>query len=186
MGLNLPILKMDVKSQAILFYCSMLFVVLITLGATFLVTRHRLGFGLKCIKQNEDAANLIGIDTTFYKTIAFILSSAFVGVAGGIYASWVNYIEPGDVFDVLISIKAIVMVFLGGAGTLFGPIVGAIAFLFMEELVWRNFLTFHSGALGILVVCLTILSNGILSLGFLHFRLSPQATNSRLPAQGKL
>ena len=47
MGLNLPILKMDVKSQAILFYCSMLFVVLITLGATFLVTRHRLGFGLK-------------------------------------------------------------------------------------------------------------------------------------------
>jgi branched-chain amino acid transport system permease protein len=167
MGLNLPILRMAVDAQAKLFYFSMLAIALLTLLTAFFVSKHPLGFGLRCIKQNEDAANMIGINTTIYKTTAFILSAAFVGCAGAFYASWVNYIEPGDVFDILLSVKPIVMVLLGSAGTLLGPVVGAVIFLFFEELVWRNFLTFHSGVLGLLVVLLILyLPNGLLEMDF--------------------
>ena len=89
----------------------------------------------------------------------------FVGVAGAIYASWVNYIDPPDVFDVLISVKPMVMVLLGGLGTIFGPAIGAVILLLFEELVWRNFLTIHAAALGIIIVVLVLfLPNGLLTL----------------------
>jgi branched-chain amino acid transport system permease protein len=167
MGLNLPILKLGVDMQAKLFYYCMFGIALLTIFTAAYVMRRPLGFGLGCIKQNEDAANIIGINATIFKTIAFSLSAVFVGGAGAFYASWVNYIEPGDVFDILFSIKPIVMVLLGRAGTVSGPIIGAIAFLFLEELVWRNFLTFHAGVLGLIVVFLIFyLPNGMLALNY--------------------
>jgi branched-chain amino acid transport system permease protein len=165
MGLNLPILTLGVDAQARLFFYLMLGLAVAAILAAVYVDETRLGFGLRCIKQNEDAANMIGINGTACKTIAFALSAIFVGWAGAFYASWVNYVEPGDVFDVLFSIKPIVMVLLGGAGTIAGPIVGAVVFLLLEELVWRNFLTFHAGVLGLLVVGLIVfLPDGVLGL----------------------
>ena len=167
MGLNLPILRMEVDAQALLFYYAMLGLAAVTLLATVLVSRHRLGFGLRCIQQNEDAANIIGIDTTRYKNLAFMLSAVFVGAAGAFYASWVNYIDPTDVFDVLLSVQPIVMVLLGGPGTIFGPIVGAVAYLALEEIVWANVLTFHSGLLGLMIVALIFfLPSGLLGIGW--------------------
>jgi len=167
MGFNLPILKLGVDAQAKLFFYLMLVLAVLTIVSAAYVNRHRLGFGLRCIKQNEDAANMIGINATIYKTAAFTLSAVFVGWAGAFYASWVNYIEPGDVFDILFSVKPIVMVLLGGTGTVSGPIIGAIVFLFLEELVWRNFLTFHAGVLGLIVVALIFyLPNGLLAVDF--------------------
>ena len=167
MGLNLPILKLGVDAQAKLFYYAMFILALLTIFTAAYVMRRPLGFGLMCIKQNEDAANIIGINATIYKTVAFGLSAVFVGGAGAFYASWVNYIEPGDVFDILFSIKPIVMVLLGRAGTVSGPIIGAIVFLLLEELVWRNFLTFHAGVLGLIVVFLIFyLPDGIMALNY--------------------
>jgi branched-chain amino acid transport system permease protein len=94
-----------------------------------------------------------------------MLSAVFVGMAGAIYASWVHYIEPPDVFDVLYSIKPVVMVLLGGAGSIFGPLVGAALYLSLEELVWRRFLEVHTGVLGLLIVILVVfLPRGLVSL----------------------
>jgi branched-chain amino acid transport system permease protein len=167
MGLNIPVFRMGVDAQARLFYYSMLVLTLVTLASSAYVRGRPLGFGLKCIKQNEDAALMTGINTTIYKTAAFALSAVFAGCAGAFYASWVNYIDPEDVFEVLISIKPIVMVLLGGAGTLVGPVIGAGLFLFLEELVWRNFLTFHAGLLGLMVVFLVLfLPTGLLSVNY--------------------
>lgn len=168
MGLNLPILRLHVDVQAKLFYYSMFLLSMITIIAASYVSNRRLGFGLRCIKQNEDAADMIGINTTIYKTAAFVLSAVFVGCAGAFYASWVNYIEPPDVFDILLALKPIVMVLLGGAGTVIGPVVGAVVFLFLEEMVWRRFLFFHSGVLGLLVVSLVLFLPG--GLFGLHLR----------------
>ena len=170
MGLTLPILRLDVDVQARIFYYSMFGLAIITIIAASYVSNRRLGFGLRCIKQNEDAANMIGINTKIYKTSAFALSAVFVGYAGAFYASWVNYIEPGDVFYILLSIKPIVMVLLGSAGTVIGPVIGAVVFLFIEEMVWRNLLTFHAGVLGLLVVCLILyLPDGLLAIDFRRF-----------------
>jgi branched-chain amino acid transport system permease protein len=166
MGLNLPVMRVAVTTQARLFYVVLAGLAALTLVATIVVTRTKLGFGLRSIQQNEDAANMVGVNTTLYKTVAFMLSAVFVGAAGAVYAAWVNYIEPTDVFDVLYSVKPIVMVLLGGAGTVVGPVVGAVAFLALEELVWRNFLTIHAGLLGLIIVVLIFfLPRGLLALG---------------------
>jgi len=163
MGLNLAALKMGVTQQAQFFYFSMLTVAGFALITTLLLDRSRLGFGLRCIEQNEDAAVRIGINTAHFKTAAFVLSSTFVGMAGAVYASWTGYIDPGEAFEVLISVKPIVMTLLGGAGTALGPVYGAFLFLVLEETVWRNFLNIHSGVLGLLVVLLILfLPRGIL------------------------
>jgi branched-chain amino acid transport system permease protein len=165
MGLNLPVPRMaSVQAQATLFFYAMLAVCALSFAATLVVTYSKLGFGLRCIRQNETAADMIGVNTTLYKVSAFMLSALFVGMAGAIYASWVHYIEPPDVFDVLYSIKPVVMVLLGGAGSIFGPLVGAVAFLSLEELVWRRFLEVHTGVLGLLIVILVLfLPRGLVS-----------------------
>jgi branched-chain amino acid transport system permease protein len=169
MGLNLNAPKLAANEQARLFYFAMFVVAASALAATVLLDRSRLGFGLRCIEQNEDAAIRIGIRTARFKTAAFALSSVFVGMAGAVYASWTGYIDPGEAFEVLISVKPIVMTLLGGAGTVMGPVYGAFLFLLMEETVWRNFLTIHTGVLGTLVVLLILfLPKGLLGSGTLR------------------
>jgi branched-chain amino acid transport system permease protein len=166
MGLNLPVPAMSsVDAQAAYFFYAMLALAAITFAAMLVTTYSKLGFGLRCIQQNESAADMLGVNTTLYKVAAFMLSGVFVGVAGAVYASWVHYIEPPDVFDVLYSVKAIVMVLLGGAGSVFGPLFGAALFLSLEELVWRKFLEVHTGVLGLLIVLLVMfLPKGLLSV----------------------
>jgi branched-chain amino acid transport system permease protein len=123
MGLNLPVLSLDVTNQARLFYYAM-FVAAAAALATTRSSPQPPGIRLRCIQQNEDAAIMLGINTLRYKVVAFVLSAVFPGVCGGIYASWVNYIDPTDVYDVLLSVKPIVMVLLGGVGTVMGGVYG--------------------------------------------------------------
>lgn len=164
MGLNLPVMRLSITAQAELFFYAMLALAALSMAVAIMVQASKLGFGLRCIEQSEDAANMLGVNAYAYKTAAFALSAIFVGVAGAIYASWVRYIEPSDVFDVMLAIKPVVMVLLGGLGTLFGPAVGAIVILVFEEAVWRNFLTIHAGMLGAIIVVLVLfLPNGLLT-----------------------
>jgi branched-chain amino acid transport system permease protein len=143
----------------------MLLLALLALGLNFWVSKSRIGFALRCIRQNEDASAMVGINTTFFKVVGFALSAVLVGGAGAMYASWVFYIEPPDVYSVLTSVKPIVMALLGGAGTVFGPIIGAAIFLTMEEFVWRSFLSIHAAVLGLIIVGLIFfLPHGILGL----------------------
>ncbi|MBA1146169.1 branched-chain amino acid ABC transporter permease [Ectothiorhodospiraceae bacterium WFHF3C12] len=183
MGLNLPVLRMGVEAQSRLFFWSMYTLGVLALLMNWLVARSRLGFGLNCIRQNEDASAMVGINTKRYKVMAFTCSAVLVGGAGAMYASWVYYIEPPDVFDVLTSVKPIVMALLGGAGTVLGPAIGAGVFLVMEEVVWRNFLDVHSAILGILIVALIfLLPNGLLGLAI---RRRKAAIVARLPTLAK-
>lgn len=162
MGLNLPIIRMSIAAQARLFFWSMLGLAVLTFLMSWYVSAGRIGFALRCIRQNEDASSMVGINTTRYKIVAFVMSSLFVGTAGALYASWVFYIEPPDVYSVMTTIRPIVMTMLGGAGTLLGPVIGSAIFIVIEEVVWRNFLSIHSAVLGILIVVLIFyLPNGV-------------------------
>lgn len=177
MGLNIPVLKSSVTAQAQLFFHAMLALFAVAFATAMVIHNSKSGFALRCIKQNEDAASIIGINSYAYKSLAFTLSAVFVGVAGAIYASWTHYIDPTDVFDVLLSVKPLVMVLLGGVGTLLGPLVGAVILLAFEEVVWRNFLKAHALVLGVIIVALVLLlPNGLMPmLG----RLWPSAGKSK-------
>ncbi len=168
MGLNIP-LKITgaggVMAEASFFYWSMWLLLLVCFVAVAIIQASKLGFGLACIRQNEAAADMIGVNCTLYKSVAFAFSGVFVAMAGTLYAGWVHYIEPPDVFDVLFAVKPIVMALLGGLGSPLGALLGAFVFLGIEETVWRNYLEIHSGVLGLLVVLLLLfLPHGLMSV----------------------
>jgi branched-chain amino acid transport system permease protein len=160
MGLNLHPRAIDVTTLARLYFWAMLGLAFAAVATGILIPRSKLGWALRCIEQNEDAAIVLGIDTLFHKSVAFALSGLFAGLAGAIYASWIGYIDPTDVFDDLLSVKPIVMVLLGGVGTLFAPVLGGVFYLALEELVWRNLLSFHAGVLGLAIVALLVFLPG--------------------------
>lgn len=165
MGLNVPLRHGSPHSQALFYLFAMSLCAIVAILAAKGVFKSRLGFGLRCIAQNEAAAASIGVNARAYKTAAFALSGVFPALAGAVYASWVTYIDPTDVFDVLLTIKPIVMVLIGGSSIWFGPIVGAFVFLVLEEFVWRHLLNFHTGSLGILIALLIVfLPGGLRSL----------------------
>jgi len=164
-GLNLAFLPGGPDVIARVFLYAMLAIAVLALVTTVVVSRGRLGFGLRCIAQNEDAAEMVGIPTTRYKMAAFMLSAVFCGAAGAAYASWVAYIAPSDAFSILLTVKVPVMVLLGGAGTVLGPVLGATALVLLEETVWARFLEFHQAILGTVIVALIFfLPGGLLGL----------------------
>lgn len=166
MGLNIPLSSVvtSVEGEARFFFFAMWALLVVTLVVVVAVERSKLGFGLRCIRQNESAADMIGVHATLYKSLAFALSGIFVAMAGVLYAGWVHYIEPPDVYDILYSVKPIVMALLGGLGSTLGAVIGAFLFLGIEELVWRNLLQIHTGVLGLLIVVLLLfLPKGITS-----------------------
>ena len=160
MGLNVPLVAGNAEFQARFFLAAMTSIAILAALAAYLISRSRLGVALQCIEQNEDAAQVIGIDTRRAKVVAFAISSLFVALAGAVYASWTTYIDPGDVYDVSLSVKPIIMALLGGVGTLAGPLIGAFVFLGLEEVIWRSSLEFHAGILGLLVVALVLFLPG--------------------------
>jgi len=167
MGLNLPTTGgVNVDAQTRLYYVSMLAAALITVGLATLIWRSRWGWAMRCVEQNEDAAVVLGVNTLATKILGFAASAGTAGLVGAIYATWIGYIDPTDAFDDLLSIKPIIMAFIGGVGTIAGPIAGAIIFLVLEEFVWRNLLNFHAGILGIIIVALLVfLPGGLRSVG---------------------
>lgn len=93
---------------------------------TWLVHRSRFGYGLVAIRENEEAAAVIGVDTTAYKVAAFTLAGALTGLAGGIFALWNSFVDQQLGFSLDFNIQMILMAVLGGAGTVLGPVLGAL------------------------------------------------------------
>ena len=137
-GLNVPLLDGRPPEVSGLVLKVMLFIMVCAFIANVIVDRTRLGFGLRCIEQNEDAADMVGINATRYKTAAYVLSAVFPAA-----------------------------VLLGGAGTLLGPVVGAVAFILLEEVFWANFLEWNRAIMGAIIVLLIFfLPGGLLKLDY--------------------
>lgn len=151
-GLNLPIMAGSPQAVGVFFFLTMWTAAGLTLLLTYLIARSKFGFALRCIKQNEQAAHMVGIDVFFYKVAAFVLSSAIMSVIGAIYGSMVAFITPDDVFNILMSISVPVIVTLGGAGLVLGPLVGAVVYVILENLVWLNFINYHLAVLGMIII----------------------------------
>jgi branched-chain amino acid transport system permease protein len=182
-GLNVPLVQGSPTAVAVTFLAVMIGIMIIVFGVTVIVDRNRLGFGLRCIQQNEDAADMVGIDTTRYKVAAFSLSALFCGTVGAAYASWTGYIDPTDSFSILMSIKVPVMCLLGGAGTILGPLVGAATFMILEEVLWANFLDYNRAILGLVTVLLILfLPGGLLRINYRALIAKFTARSSQLGA----
>jgi branched-chain amino acid transport system permease protein len=172
MGLTLPQMAGKPAQVNLYFYYLIFILLLIFFAATYFISKSRLGYALKAIKANEEAADTMGINTTFYKIVAWAISGIFTAIAGGIYAYWFTFIEPATVFDVMIVVKLFVILLLGGAGTVMGPLYGAFIFEGISEIVWSRFLNLHMGILGIIVILIVFfIPNGLIDMVRRGFRL---------------
>ena len=108
------------------FYYAMLALALLSLAISWRIRRSKFGLGLLAIRDDEDKALAVGVPTRAFKLTAFVISAALVGMIGGVYGYYVTYIYPQFVIDPLIGISMVLMVFLGGLGTLTGPVLGAV------------------------------------------------------------
>ncbi len=96
---------------------------------TLFYMRSKIGYALTALREDEDAAKAMGINVTKFKIIAFITSAFFAGLLGAVaWAVKLTYVFPPDVFEILYTIEAIIIVLLGGAGTLLGPLVGGLIY----------------------------------------------------------
>jgi branched-chain amino acid transport system permease protein len=164
-GITVPPLRGRPAEVNGFFYFLMLALLVLILLVVWRLSRNRLGYALKAIRANEEAAGVMGIDTTRYKITAWVLSALFTGLAGSAYAWWFTYIDAPTVFDVMWVVKMFVILLIGGAGTVFGPVIGAFILETISELVWSRFLNLHLGILGTIIILVVLfMPRGIISL----------------------
>jgi branched-chain amino acid transport system permease protein len=154
-----------------LVYLLMVAVMALSLFMSYAIKTSKFGLGLLAIGQNEDAAGVLGVRTPRLKALAYSASAFFPAVAGGLYFFKSGIIEPTGAFDLTLSIEAIVMVMLGGYGTVTGPLVGAFVY---EEL--RGYLLTSPAVsqlqlviAGLLLLAMVLFAPGGL-VGFIHQR----------------
>lgn len=116
------------KNALWLAYYGIVVVALATIAASFLIKKSKFGLSLMAIREDQDAAQLLGIDPARAKVVAYTLSAFFPALAGALFFFKNGIIEPDVAFDLLTSIEALVMVMLGGYGSVVGPIVGAVVY----------------------------------------------------------
>jgi len=159
-GLVLPIMKNN-----ILFYeLSLIVLAAVTLTVVWL-TRSRFGFGLIAIRENEEAAAVMGINTTLYKVLAFTLSGTFTALAGGVHAYWITFLDPESAFDISLNVKMIIMTVFGGSGTVFGPLFGAFLLSGISEVLATKMTSVASLFFGlVIVVAVVLIPRGLVDL----------------------
>lgn len=151
--------------EFIFFYFVAFLVMLLSLGTVAWISRSQLGFALRAIRDDEDAADMRGIDTTLHKVQAFVLAAALTGLAGGVRGYWDTYIEPDSMFVEQMTVQMVMMTMLGGIGRLWGPVLGAVTLYYLQEVVWANLLKLHLIALGLLLIIIVLyLPGGVLGL----------------------
>lgn len=134
MGAAMPRTILDLSFKSGLpYYYIFLCVLIITLLITWWIGRNRIGFYLRAIKDSERAARSLGVAAGRYKLYSFVISAALTSVAGTLYAVMFGFVDPDSGFGILVSIKMVIMAALGGVGLLFGPLIGALILVPLEE-----------------------------------------------------
>ncbi|MBI4081860.1 MAG: branched-chain amino acid ABC transporter permease [Candidatus Lambdaproteobacteria bacterium] len=160
LGINLPNVENSMET-----YFAMLALMVVTILVSYWVGHSRFGIRLNAIREDELAAEALGVNTTLYKMAAFSLSAVFPAIAGGIQANKTLYINPDGEFLLLITITMTLMTMFGGKGTVIGPIVGAILLYLFQEVVWVKFPFFHLIMFGaFLILVARFMPRGIVGL----------------------
>ena len=119
--------------SAIPYYYMFLVVLALLLALTWWIERSRMGYYLRAIKESERAARSLGVRVVRYKLYAYMLSAGFTAFAGALYAMMVGFVDPDSGLGILVSVEMVIIAALGGAGTLFGPLLGAIILIPLKE-----------------------------------------------------
>jgi branched-chain amino acid transport system permease protein len=123
------------------FYYTSLAVALLIIFVSWAVRRSKLGYYFLAVREDQDAAHSLGINLTLYKNIALALSAIFTALAGSIYGMYVGFIDPSTVLALDLSVQIVMICIIGGVGTIFGPVVGALVLVPLSEALRSNIIT---------------------------------------------
>lgn len=134
MGPAVPRSVLDLQfNDPRIYYWIFLGVLSALLLLTAIMEHSRMGYYLRAINGSERAARSLGVPVRRFKLYALLLSASFTSIAGSLYALMIGFADPDSVLGVLVSVKMVIMAALGGAGTLFGPLIGAAILIPLEE-----------------------------------------------------
>ncbi len=140
-----------------IYYYAMWVVALAAILGTYAIARSKLGYAFVAIRENEDAAAVLGISPTRYKITAWAIGAAMAGAAGAVFAVANGFIDPSITFAPDSNVFPIVMTILGGIGTVAGPFIGALILAGANELLQRYFVNVHTLFFGAMIVLVVLL-----------------------------
>ena len=147
-------------------YYLCLVVAVLAVALVYWISRSKLGLGLMSIREDEDAAEAAGVNIQKYKLLAFLISTSMAGLAGGLYAYYAAAAQPGYLFAPVWTFDAVIIVFVGGVGTILGPIIGSVFFVLLKQLL-SLYLPggFHVLVFGVLfIIVVLFLPGGLVGL----------------------
>ncbi|MNX40432.1 leucine/isoleucine/valine transporter permease subunit [compost metagenome] len=155
-GLGLPnIAPMSMRIEVFFFWLALAGLV-IAYASAVAIAKSRMGYGLFAIREDEDAAQMLGVPTTRYKVQAFVVSAALTGLLGAVFAWNLGYITTDSVFRGSLSLEMIVICLVGGLGSLLGPLFGAVILMVITKLLLSNMLEFHLAFTGLIIVLMVL------------------------------
>jgi len=133
---------------------------LFTVGTAYVLVHSKLGLGMMAVREEEDAAESLGVSAFRHKLLALCVSSVFAGWAGGAYAWFQVGYYPQFPFSVSWTFDSMMMVYIGGAGTLLGPVIGAVFYVLLQEFLSQKLLEVHMIVFGILFILIILFLPG--------------------------
>jgi ABC-type branched-subunit amino acid transport system ATPase component/ABC-type branched-subunit amino acid transport system permease subunit len=135
-GITLPLPTWSIDIQNWPFYYALAGLLGLSLLMSWRIRRTKFGMGLVAMREDEDKAATVGVNTPVYKLLGFVASAVFVGMAGAIYGYYLSFVDPIGMFNILLSVQILLSMLLGGRGTLLGPALGAFLIEPLNE--WSN------------------------------------------------
>lgn len=171
-GIMVPFLFQGVSRAPYYWFIAVL--AILAVGITWWIERHKLGYYLTAIREDQETAASIGINPAGYKNVALVISAILAALTGGFYASYLSYIEPDIVLSEPVSLQMAIVAIIGGRGTVFGPTVGAVLLVFASELFRAQFKQAHLLIYGLLLMAAILFMPGGV-LGEIQHRLKARA-----------
>jgi ABC-type branched-subunit amino acid transport system ATPase component/ABC-type branched-subunit amino acid transport system permease subunit len=138
-GITPPLPTWSIDYQNWPFYYSFMALLAVSLVVSWWIRRSKFGMGLIAIREDEDKAATVGVNTPVYKIFGFVASAVFVSMAGAVYGYYIGFIDPAGMFNILLSVQIILSLLLGGRATLWGPVLGAFIVEPLNEITNNEF-----------------------------------------------
>ena len=138
-GITPPLPMWSIDYQNWPFYYSFMALLAVSLVVSWWIRRSKFGMGLIAIREDEDKAATVGVNTPVYKIFGFVASAVFVSMAGAVYGYYIGFIDPAGMFNILLSVQIILSLLLGGRATLWGPVLGAFIVEPLNEITNNEF-----------------------------------------------
>lgn len=147
-------------------YFTLVAIAMVMIFVTWRLDNSRLGLKLLAIREDEQAAEALGVRTTELKIGTFVVSAIAPAAVGALYAVYLGFIDPPTAFSPVMELTTIAIVLLGGMGTVLGPLVGAVVLSVVNELLWAKFPEYYLAIVGTMVLLAVLfMPRGIVNLG---------------------